>query len=165
MGAPETSATAQVDTFFAEYTKSIEGIVALGRQAIEKAAQQNDELIAMWKKGLDATADALKQSVQAQRDLVAVGSDRLQVVSRLVTENVESVQKTVASVAATLDTLGVGAAVQRQFQEVAAAQKTAFGKVSRQVEENGNAALDTFQRGVNTAVETGRTVLKSKASV
>ncbi len=162
MSAAQTAATAQIDTFFAEYAKSIDGFVEMGTKAIEKAAQQNTELVAAWKKGLGATAEALQQAAKSQRDLLAVGIERVQEVSRLATENVESVKKTLAGVAASFEPLSeVTASVQRQATEIAAAQKTAYETATRQLEESGSAALENFQRGVETLVETRRSVLKS----
>ena len=162
MGPKQTFDTAQIDTFFAEYTKSIEGFVALGRQAIERATLQNGDVVAAWKNGLDVVAEGWQKSAQAQRDLAAVAVERVQTVARLVTQNVESVTKTVSGVAAAFDVYGgFAATVQKQAVELVAAQKTAIETTTQQIEASGNAALETFQRGVDTLIEAQKSVLRA----
>ena len=167
-GTPKSSgaaAGAQIDTVLGEYAKGvvsgIEGMEQLRRQAVEAMAVQNRELVAAWQKGAALLVDGLQQSARIQHDLFEIAVERGRVASRLATENVESVSKTIAGVTAVLETVaGYAATAQKQAVEFAAAQGgSAFDAAKRQLEASGNAAADTFKRGVNTIIETQRTVL------
>ena len=167
-GTPKSSgaaAGAQIDTVLGEYAKGvvsgIEGMEQLRRQAVEAMAVQNRELVAAWQKGAALLVDGLQQSARIQHDLFEIAVERGRVATRLATENVESVSKTIAGVTAVLETVaGYAAAAQKQAVEFAAAQGgTAYDAAKRQFEASGIAAADTFKRGVNTIIETQRTVM------
>ena len=158
------TAAGQLDSFWAAYAKGVEELADLGRQTIDKAAEQNRELFAAWKKGVDQTVEGLQQAAQAQKALLAVAVERGRVVSKLATENAESVSKTAAGVAAVVDSLGASAnSAQKQALEIAAAQSSsAYDAAKRHFETSGTAAVETFQRGVDTLLETQKTVLRAR---
>lgn len=150
----------QIDAFFAEYVKGVQAVVETGRQAIDKAAQQNGDVLTALKTGLTQVEDAWKKSAQAQLAASAVMVERVQTVSRLVTENVDSVAKTFAGLASAFEVPGAFVATaQKQAAEIVAAQKTAFATATQQLETNGKAALDTFHRGVETVIEAQKSAL------
>lgn len=164
MGAAQPFNTSQIDTFFAEYAKSIQGFVDAGRQVADRAAQQNTEAVAAWKGGLDVLADAWQKSAQAQHEIATIAVERVQTVSRLVTENVESVTKTLTGIASAYEVPSTFVAtVQKQAAELVAAQKKAYDAASQQAEATGKAALESFQRGVETVVEAQKAVLRPTA--
>ena len=108
--------------------------------------------------------EGLQQSAQIQKELFAVAVERGRVASRLAAENVESISKAVAGVTAVLDTVaGYTTSAQKQALELAAAQSaTVYDAAKQQFEASGSAAADTFKRGINTIIETQRTVLGAR---
>ncbi|MGE0392104.1 MAG: hypothetical protein AB7I25_04325 [Vicinamibacterales bacterium] len=154
------AATQQIDAFFAEYIKGIQTFVETGRQAVDKAAQQNGDAVAALKTGLAQVEDAWQKTAQAQHAAADVMVERVQTVSRLVTENVDSVAKTLAGLAAAFEVPGtIVATAQKQAADFVAAQKSAFDAATQQVEASGKAALDTFHRGVETVLEAQKSAL------
>ena len=87
--------------------------------------------------------------------------------SRLAAENVESINKAVAGVTAVLDTVaGHATAAQKQAVELAAAQSsTVYDAAKQQFAASGSAAAEAFKRGIDTIIETQRTVLGAGKSV
>ena len=108
--------------------------------------------------------EGFQQSAQIQKDLFAVAVERGRVASRLAAENVESINKTVAGVTAVFETVaGYATSAQKQAVEFAAAQSTTvYDAAKQQFEASGSAAAETFKRGVDTIIETQRTVLGAR---
>jgi hypothetical protein len=165
------AAGAQFDSFVAEYAKGvgtkIEQLAELRRQALDAAVQQNRELVTAWQKGTELVVEGYQQSAQIQKDLFAVAVERGRVVSRLTAENVESINRAVAGVTAVLETVaGYATSAQKQAVEFAAAQSTTvYDAAKQQLEASGSAAAETFKRGIDTIIETQRTVLGARDDV
>jgi hypothetical protein len=154
-----------IDSFVAEYAtgvaSKIEQLAELRRQALDAAVQQNREFVTAWQKGAELAVEGYQQSAQIQKDLFAVAVERGRIVSRLATENVESINKAVAGVTAVLETVaGYATAAQQQALAFAAAQSTtAYDAAKQQMAASGDAAAQTFKRGIDTIIDTQRTVL------
>ena len=120
--------------------------------------------VGAWKKSVDTLVDGYKQSVQAQNELIEIGAERARVAAKLATENVESVSKTIAGVVAVFEDLaGYATMTQKQAAEYAASQNsTAYAAAKQQFDAAGVAAAETFQRGVDTLLDTQRVVLASQ---
>ena len=162
------AAVAQFDAFLTEYAKGIakgiDAFAALGRRALDATGQQNRELLTAWQESAEFVVKGYHQSAQIQKDLLEVGVERARVVSRLAAENVESINKAIGGVTAVLETFaGYASSAQKQAVEFAAAQSTTvYDAAKQQLEASGSAAADTFKRGVETIIETQRTVLAAR---
>jgi hypothetical protein len=158
------NAAAGLDGLWTAYAKGVEGLAELGRQAVEKASAQNRDAVTAWKQGVDVAVEGLQRVAQAQKDLLAVASERGRVASSLVTQNAESVAKTVAGVAAVIEGFGsyVASAQKQAYEFVASQNAAAYDAAKKQFESSGNAAVETFQRGVETLFETQKTVLRAQ---
>ena len=159
------AAGAQIDTVLGRIREGrrsgIDRSGAIRRQAIEATRSRTANSSAPGRRALDAARSRVPAVGQVQHDLLEVAVERGRVVSRLAAENVESVSKTIAGVTAVFETLaGYATAAQKQAVEFAAAQSsTAYDAAKQQFEASGSAAAETFQRGVDTLLETQRTVL------
>jgi hypothetical protein len=165
------AAAGPIDSFVAEYAKgvsaTIEQLGELRRQALDAAVQQNRELVTAWQKGTELVVEGFQQSAQIQKDLFAVAVERGRVASRLTAENVESINKAVAGVAAVFETVAAyTSSAQQQAVAFAAAQSTTMSDAARQqLEASSSAAAETFKRGIDTIVETQRAVLGARNTV
>ena len=162
------AAGAPIDAFVAEFAKgvgaTIEQLAELRRLAFETAGQPNRELATAWQKGTALVAEGFQQSARIQQELFAVAAERGRVASRLAAENVESINKAVAGVTAVFEAVAANTtAAQKQALEFTAAQSTAaYHAAKQQLEASGSAAAATFKRGVDTIIETQRTVLGAR---
>jgi hypothetical protein len=159
---------AQIDNFFADCAKKVttgfEELTELRRQSLDVVAQQNGQLVSVWNKGIELAVEAFQQSVQAQKDILEVAAERNRVMTRLATEQTESFTKVAVGVTAAVDTLANYArSAQKQVVDFAATQNTAaYAAAMQQFESSGQAAAETFKRGVDTLIETQRSVLGAR---
>jgi hypothetical protein len=160
-------AAAKVDTFWTGYAKGLEGLADLGRQVIDRSAQQNRDLANAFKTGVDLVVETVQQTGQAQRELLDVVVERGKVVSRLAADNVESVAKAAEGVTAVFESVRTFAtAAQKKAVDFATTQNAAaYETAKRQFEASGSAMVETFQRGVDTLLETQRVVLRARDAV
>jgi hypothetical protein len=162
------AAGAPIDAFVAEYTKGvgakIEQLAELRRQALEAAVQQHRDWVTAWQKGTELVVEGFQQSAQIQKELFAVGVERGRVASRLAAENVESINAAVAGVTAVFETVATyTTSAQKQALELAAAQSTAvYDAAKQQLAASSSAAAATFKRGIDTIIDTQRTVLGAR---
>jgi hypothetical protein len=167
-GKSSAAAAGPIDSFVAEYAKGvgvkIEQLAELRRQALDAAVQQNHELVTAWQKGTELVVEGFQQSAQIQKELFAVAVERGRVASRLAAENVESIHKAVGGVTAVFETVAAyTTSAQKQALEFAAAQSTTvYDAAKQQLEASGTAAAETFKRGIDTIIETQRTVLGAR---
>jgi len=167
-GKSSAAAVAPIDAFVAEYAKgvgaTIEQLAELTRLALKAAEQPNRELVTAWQKGTALVAEGCQQSARIQEELFAVAAERGRVASRLAAENVESINNAIAGVTAVFETVAAyTTSAQKQATEFTAAQSTAaYHAAKQQLETSGSAAAATFKRGVDTIIETQRTVLSAR---
>ncbi len=139
-----------------------------GAAAVAGAQFQSfvSDYVGAWKKGVDAMVEGYKKSAQAQKELLEIAAERGRVATQLATENVESVTKTIAGVAAVIEDLaGYATVTQKKAVDFAASHNsTAYAAAQQQFEATGAAAAETFQRGVDTLLETQARVLGNQAA-
>jgi hypothetical protein len=163
-----TAAGIDIESFLAEFSRGLsrgfESVAAMRRQALDAAVPQTREFLKAWQKGTDLVVDGYQQSTQIHQRLFELAVQRGHVVSRLATENVESLAKASAGVVAVLETVaGFATAAQKQAVELATTQSTsAYDAAQQQFEASNSAAADAFRRGVDTLIETQRTVLRNQ---
>ena len=162
------AAGAQIDSFFAEYAKSVgtgfERLLEFRRQALDAAVQQNREWVTAWQKGTDLALEGFRQGAQIQKGLFEVAAARGRAVSGLAAESGESIGKAVAGATAVLETAAAYAtSAQKQAVKFAVAQSgTVYDAAKQQLDASSSAAADTFKRGVDTIIKAQRTVLGAR---
>ena len=119
-----------------------------------------------WKKSVDVLVDGSKQTAQAQMELAEIAAQRGRVAAKLASENVSSVSKTIAGVVAVFDDLaGYAGAAQKQAADFAASQhSTAYAAAQQQFGAATAKTAETFQRGLDTLLESQARVLGNQAA-
>jgi hypothetical protein len=119
-----------------------------------------------WKKSVDILVDGYKQTAQTQTELAEIAAQRGRVAAKLASENVSSVSKTIAGVVAVFDDLaGYAGAAQKQAADFAASQhSTAYAAAQQQFEAASARAAETFQRGLDTLLESQARVLGNQTA-
>ena len=119
-----------------------------------------------WKKSVDVLVDGYKQTAQAQKELAEIAAERGRVAAKLATENASSVSKTIAGVVAVFEDLaGYATETQKQAADFAASQNsTAYAAAQQQFEAASAKTSETFQRGLDTLLESQARVLGNQAA-
>jgi hypothetical protein len=119
-----------------------------------------------WKKSVDVFVDGCKQTAQAQQELAEIAAQRGRVAAKLATENANSVGKTIAGIVAVFEDLASYATeTQKQAADFAASQNsTAYAAAQQQFEAATTKTLETFQRGLDTLLESQARVLGNRAA-
>ena len=119
-----------------------------------------------WKKSVDILVDGYQQTDQAQKELAAIAAERGRVAAKLATENASSVSKTITGVVAVFENLaGHATETQKQAAAFAASQNsTAYAAARQQFEAASAKTSETFQRGLDTLLESQARVLGNQAA-
>jgi len=168
--------TEVVETITTLYTKSVERLAEVQKNALDVALQQNADLVGAWKKIaqvtpgtpvptiLDLVANTFGQFVDLQKGAIDLVLEQSQTLAGLANERGEAVSKATDAVTAIVqDTVERAAATQKNVIEFSAAQtKTVFDTFKKQSGVAGTpveVAADSIQRGFDTLVETQKEIL------
>jgi len=119
-----------------------------------------------WKKSVEVLVDGYKQTAQAQKELAEIAAERGRVAAKLAAENASSVSKTIAGVVAVFEGLaGYAAETQKQAADYAASQNgTTYTAAQQRFEAASAKVSETFQRGLDTLLESQARVLGKAAA-
>ena len=119
-----------------------------------------------WKKSVDVLVDGYKQTAQAHTELAEIAAERARVAAKLAAENASSVSKTIAGVVAVFEDLaGYAIETQKQAADFAASQSsTSYAAAQQQFEAASAKTAETFQRSLDTLLESQARVLGNQAA-
>lgn len=165
--------TEVADTFIPLYEKNVERMAELEKKSLEMAAEQNAEWIAACKKtfhltpempGLflfDLLGQTFERLVETQKGVIDLAVEQSHAVAGLAKERGASAAKMAEGVTALFQqTVEHSVAAQKKALDYYAEQhKTAYETAKKQFRFPGNPAADAFQQGMDTLIETQKTML------
>jgi len=165
--------TEVVETFIPLYEKNVERLAELEKKSLEAAAEQNAEWMDAWKRTLGLTAetpglflfDLLGQTferfVDTQKGIIDLAVEQSHAVAGLAKERGASATKMAEGVTALFQqTVEYSVAAQKKALDYYAEQhKAAYETVKKQFRFAGSPAADAFQSGIDTLIETQKTML------
>lgn len=174
--APAENQAEVVETITTLYTKSVERLAEVQKNALDVALQQNADLVGAWKKIaqvtpgtpvptiLDLVANTFGQFVDLQKGAIDLVLEQSQTLAGLANERGDAVSKATEAVTTIVqDSVERAAATQKNAIEFSAAQtKTVFDTFKKQSGVAGTpveVAADSIQHGFDTLVETQKQIL------
>jgi len=162
-----------VESVVTLYTNGVERLAEVQKKSIDLAAQQNAELINTWKKFtevapggpgffmLDLTSNAFDRFAETQKGVIDLVVEQSHALANLAKERTAKTNEGAASFVQEMVERSV--TTQKKALDSSAAQsKAAFETAKKQFGLKGTpaeAAADSFQRGVDTLVETQKEIL------
>ena len=164
-----------VDTFIPLYRNAVKRLTELEKKSMEVAVEQNAEWMAAWKHlfhavpetpGLfmfDVYQQLFGQYIETQKGIIDLANDQCEAVAGLAKDRGASVSR--GQVAEDLTGLFQQAvehsvAVQKKALDFyATQQKTAYEAAKRQFRISGTPAAEAFVRGIDTLIETQKSML------
>ncbi len=165
--------TEVVETFLPLYEKNVERLADLEKKSLEAAAEQNAEWVDAWKKTLGVTPetpgvfllDLLGQTferfVETQKGIIDLAVEQSHAVAGLAKERGVSVTKLTEGVTALFaQTVEHSVAAHKKALDYYAEQhKAAYEATKKQFRIASSPAADAFQSGMDTLIETQKTML------
>jgi len=162
-----------VETFIPLYTKNVERLAELQKKSLDIAAEQNAELIAACKKAFsyipetpglflfDLVGQTFARFLETQKGAIDLAVEQSHVVAGLAKERGASATKMAEGVTALFQqTVEHSVAAQKKALDYYAEQhKAAYETVKKQFRFAGSPAADAFQSGIDTLIETQKTML------
>ncbi len=165
--------TEVVETFIPLYQKNVERLADLEKKSLEMAAEQNTEWIEAWKKTFHVTPetpgfflfDLLGQTferlVETEKEVIDLAVEQTHAVAGLAKERGASATKLAEGVTALFQhTVEHSVAAQKKVLDYYAEQhKAAYETAKKQFRFAGNPAAEAFQSGMDTLIETQKTMM------
>jgi hypothetical protein len=162
-----------LDTFIPLYAKNVERAAELGKKSLDVVAAQNSEWMEAWKKAFhfvpempgmflfDVFGQTLERLVETQKGAIDLAVEQSHAVAELAQERGGSASKMTEGVASLMQqTVEQTVAAQKKALDyVAEQQKTAYETAKKQFRISGNPAAEAFQTGLDTLIETQKTML------
>jgi len=172
----EDKQTEAAGTMTAHYTKSVERLAEAQKTTLDTALEQNADLIGAWKKIaqavpgtpvpsiLDLAGNTFGQFVDLQKGAIDLALEQSSNLTGLAKERAAAFTAAGDTVSAIVqDTIVRAQATQKTAIDLATSQtKTVFDAFKKQPGVAGTpfeAAVDTFQRGFNSLIETQKEML------
>jgi hypothetical protein len=169
----ETDKKEIADNFVPLFTKSVERIADLQKQSLELVAEQNVEVLNIWKKAfnsvpgtpglfmLDMFGQMVDRYIETQKDAIDLTVEQTHAVAGLAKERGGYVSKVGD---------GVAGVFQKSFEHAVAAQKkaldsfaeqnkTIYEEAKKQFHFSKTPATEAFQTGLDALIETQKTML------
>jgi hypothetical protein len=162
-----------VESVVALYTKGVERLAEVQKKSIDLAARQNADLINSWKKFaemapggpgfpmLDLAANAFERFAETQKGAIDLVVEQSHALAGLARERTSTAKE--GAVSFVREMVERSVTTQKKAIDTSAAQsKAAFETAKQQFGLKGTpaeAAADSFQRGVDTLVETQKEIL------
>jgi hypothetical protein len=173
---PEDKQPEAVKTIAALYTKSVERLAEAQKKTLDITLQQNADLIGAWKKIahatpgipvpgiLDFAGNTFAQFVDLQKGAIDLALEQSEALAGLASERSSYIQSTTESVKSMVqDTLQRTASTQKGAIEFSAKQTKAvidtFKKQPGVAGSPAEVAVDSFQRGFDSLIETQKELL------
>lgn len=176
---PAKSATSEIfegaETFVTVYLNGIERLAEVQKKSIDMIAHQSVDLFSAWKKSvrglpipgvfaIDLTTSAFEQAAEAQKEAIDLIVENSRAFSSVVNERGAAASKIVDRATITMkESVERTVAAQKKTLDSAAVQtKVAFDKARQQfttTDSKTDALIESFQRGVDTVIETQKDLL------
>jgi hypothetical protein len=161
-----------VESFIPLYTKNVERLAELQKKALEIAAEQNAELIEVYKKAFrfipdtpglflfDLVGQTFERYVETQKGAIDLAVEQSHALAGLAKERGSSVAKVAEGVTALFQqSVEQSVAAQKKALDYYAEQhKTAYETAKRQFRIS-NPAAEAFQSGLDALIETQKAML------
>jgi hypothetical protein len=172
--AAEAAAKTEIlDTFIPLYAKNVERLAELEKKSLDLVAAQNAEWMEAWKKALhfvpempgmflfDVFGQTLERFVETQKGAIDLAVEQSHAVAELAQERGGSASKMTEGVTNLMQqTVEQSVAAQKKALDyVAEQQKAAYETAKKQFRISGNPAAEAFQTGLDTLIETQKTML------
>jgi hypothetical protein len=162
-----------VETFIPLYTKNVERLAELQKKSLDAAAEQNTELIAACKKAcnyvpetpglflFDLVGQSFARFVETQKGAIDLAVEQSHVVAGLAKERGALATKVAEGVTSLFkQSVEYSVAAQKEALDHYADQhKTAVEAGKKQFRIPSNPATDAFQTGVDSLIQTQKTIL------
>jgi|ERR1700690_2439000 hypothetical protein len=162
-----------MDTFIPLYEKHVERLADLHKKSLDLLAEQNSEWTEAWKKTFQLTPEtpgaymfdllgqAFDRLVETQKDMVETAVEQSHAVAGLVKERGAIAGKLTEGVTTLFQqTVERSVATQKKvLDRYAEQQKAAYETAKKQFRFTGNPAAEFFQNGMDTLIETQKSVL------
>jgi hypothetical protein len=169
--------TEVVETFIPLYEKNVERLADLEKKSLEAAAEQNAEWMEAWKKSFqlspespglflfDLLGQTFEHFVETQKDIIDLAVEQTHAVVGLAKERGSHATKLTEGVTALFrKTVEHSVAAQKKTLDYYADQhKTAYEAAKKQFRFSGSPAAEAFQSGMDTLIETQKTMLNIAA--
>jgi hypothetical protein len=165
--------TEVVDTFIPLYEKNVARLAELEKKSLEAAAEQNAEWVEACKKTLrltpetpglflfDLLGQTFERFVETQKGVIDLAVKQSHAVAGLAKERGASITKMAEGVTTLFQqTVEHSVAEQKKALDYYAEQhKAAYETVKKQFHIAGSPAAEAFQSGIDTLIETQKTML------
>jgi hypothetical protein len=162
-----------IETLIPLYTKNVERLAELQKKSLEIAAEQNAELMEAYKKALrlvpeapglflfDLVGQTFERFVETQKGAIELAVEQSQAVAGLARERGASATKVAEGVTALFkQSVEHSVAAQKKALDSYAEQhKTACEAAKQQFRTANNPAAEAFQSGIDSLIETQKTML------
>jgi hypothetical protein len=162
-----------VEAFIPLYTKNVERLAELQKKSLDAAAEQNAELIGACKKAFhyipetpglflfDLVGQSFNRFVETQKNAIDLAVQQSHVVAGLAKDRSASATKVAEGVTNLFkQSVEYSIAAQKEALDYYADQhKTAVEAAKKQFRIPNNPAADAFQTGIDTLIQTQKTML------